>query len=202
MRTISAAALLALQAGRYSRRALVLFETPGGNAGFWDDGYDIVYGGNTYFALGGAMAITSFASGADFASRSVDVTISGIDPLVAGAVEAEQWHQRPVTVFEAIMAVDSPQILNIDPWFAGFVDQMIRTERIGGTSNLVAKCESIAREFGRKGARTRSDADQRQIDPADGFFKHAASTGNTPINWGTSQPPQQTPRSIFDKLFG
>lgn len=201
MRTIAGAALTAMQSGAFAKRSLVRFGITGAVAGFWDDGYDLSFGGETYYGLGGAMQITSFASGTDLAVRNVDIVISGLDPNAATLVEGAAWHQVPVTIYEAIMAVDTPQILNIDTWFTGFLDQLQRTEVIGSPAKLIAKCEPITREFARKGARTRSDADQRQVDTSDGFYKFAATVGNTSINWGVKPEQPQQQRKKFLGLF-
>lgn len=199
MRTIAIAALVALQSGQFARRSLVEFTAGGSKFGFWDDGYDITYGGTTFTALGGNMGITPYISSADLTVHNVDLTISGLDATVATQVLAAPWHQTPVTIYEAIMAVDTPQVLNIDAWFVGILDTIRRTEVVGGLSKLVASCEPITREFSRSGARTRADADHRTIDSADGFFKHAAVVGNTPIDWGVQPAAPQQERS---RLFG
>lgn len=170
-----------------------------GVAGFWDGAYDISWGGATYHALGGNLQVSTFASGSDFAARAIDITFSGLDSSIATEVEGADWHQTPVTIYEAIIDVDSPQILNVDPWFTGFLDTLPRKETVGGSATLIARCESIARELGRKGARTRADADQRDLDPDDGFYKHAAVAGNTSILWGVR--PQSAGQSRH-KLFG
>lgn len=190
---------MALASGQFAKRAMVEFTAGGAKFGFWDDGYDISYGGTTYTALGGAMRISPYVSSTDLTVHNVDLVISGLDPTIATQVLAANWHQTPVTIYEAIIAIDAPQILNIDAWFAGTLDQIIRTEEIGGLSKLTAKCEPITREFSRAGARTRADADHRQIEPTDGFFKHAGVVGNTPINWGVAPEQPQQQRS---KLFG
>jgi len=198
MRSVSSAAATAYASGKFARRTMVAFGMPGAVAGFWDDAYDLSYGGDTYVALGGNLQVTTFASGSDFASRSVDVTFSGLDPAVATQVEGANWHQVPVTISEVTIAIDSPQILNVDTWFVGFLDTLPRKETIGGSATLIARTESIAREFGRKGARTRADADQRQFDTADGFYKHAAVAGNTAILWGVRpEQPQQSRKKLF-----
>lgn len=201
MRTINAAALAAVATGRFHKRNAIRFDMPGGAVGFWDDAYEINNASVTYFGLGGAMSITVLGSGADFASRSVDVTISGLDPLVISRVEAQPWHQQPVTIYQVVVPVDTPQLVYFDVWFVGFLDNLKRREQLGGTAQLIGSVESIAREFGRRGARTRSDADQRQIDADDGFYKHAAVAGNTSINWGVRpEQPQQSRKKLFGIL--
>jgi len=48
--------------------------------------------------------------------------------------------------------------------------------------------ETAARGLGRRGARMRSDADQRLLDPADGFFKHISYAAEKNLYWGGKRP--------------
>lgn len=200
MRTIAGGAAAAIATGRFGKRNALRIDMPDGAVGFWDDGWDMSHEGVTFYGLGGAMVISPFGSAADLASRVVDVTLSGLDYQLASLVVAEPWHQRPVTIYEAIIPIDAPQTVYLDVWFTGILDQLNPTDKPGGTASLTAKCESLSRELGRRGARTRSDADQRQISSTDGFYKHAAVAGNTAISWGSAVPPQQD-RKKFLGLF-
>lgn len=197
MRILHPSAVAALESGRFARRHLLAVDMPDGVVGFWDDVYDITIESQLYRGAAGRFTLSPVHSIADQSVRNLDVTFSGLDTEVANLIEAEPWHQRAVTVRIAIMAVDAPQTLYVMGWFTGFVDQMIRRERVGGTAELVFRCEPIARELGRRGARTRSDADQRQLDPDDGFFKHAVNSSNVPIEWGRRPPPKQKRPKLF-----
>ena len=46
----------------------------------------------------------------------------------------------------------------------------------------------LAKGLGRKGGRMRTDADQRLIDPDDGFFKNVAYAGAKTLYWGGQRP--------------
>lgn len=200
MRSFASGAVAAIASGRFNKRDAIRIAMPDGDVGFWTDGWDMTYDGCVFYGLGGAITISPATSAADLASRVVDVTLSGIDTELASRVIAENWHQRPVTVYEAIIPLDAPQTVYMEVWFAGFMDQLNRTDKIGGTAGVTGKCETIAREYGRRGGVTRSDADQRVRNAADGFFKHSAVVGNTAISWGTAVPPQQD-RKKFLGLF-
>lgn len=198
MRILSPSALAALDAGRFAVRSLIVVDMPTELVGFWDDCYDATIEGQLYLATNGGFSVSGISSGADLAARNVDITISGLDSNAATRIEAAGWHQRPITLSLALMAIDTPQTLYVNQWFAGFLDQLIRRERAGDKSTLVFRCESLSRELGRKGTRRRSDADQRQLGGADdGFFKHTVAASTLPVEWGRRQTqPQKKPKFL------
>lgn len=202
MRILTSQALAALDSGRFTLRSFLTIDMPGGVVGFWDDAYDIEISGQTYLATNGGFRISPVPSAGDLGVRSVDVVFSGLDGNVASQVEGEDWHQRAVTISLAIVTIDDPQIISLSQWFTGFADFMSRREQVGGTSDLVFRCEGIGRELARRGARTRSDSDQRQIDPDDGFFKHVVSSSNTPLQWGRAKPQEPPARAKPSGLMG
>lgn len=203
MRILTSQALTALDAGRFIKRNLVLVEMPTERVGIWDDAYSVSYGGDTYGGAAGRFTISAYSSAFDGGARNVDVTLSGLDTEIATRIEGQPYHQRPITCMLAIMAVDAPQIIHVSTWFTGFIDQLVRKEKGGGASTITLKCEGIAREMQRSGGRTRSDADQRLIDPTDGFLKHTANAVSTEIRWGQSVTQEQgeTRRRKFLGIF-
>lgn len=204
MRVLSTAALAALDSGRFGVRTLVKV-APAGETPFciWDDVGDLSFGGDTYAGKAGRFTVAPYQTTQDLTARNVDVTLSAIDAEAVTYFLAAPWHQAPVTISRGIFAVDTPQTINVTVEFSGFVDQMLHTDQAGGNATLVYRCESAAREFQRAGARTRSDSDQRQRDPNDGFLKFATSAINTKIDWGPVAQ-QAKPRGIarlVSKIF-
>lgn len=201
MRTYSAAAVAALDSGRFGRR--VLFSVaglPGGEAGFWDDAYTATIDGVVYYGITNNIRVGALGSGGDNAARAATVEISGLSSEVAALVENESWHQKPVTIREAILDA-AGTIVHVETVFSGFLDQMPRRERAGGTSSLQAICESIQRELSRSGARTRSDSDQRQMDASDGFMRHVAASVATDVYWGRLPPTGAAPKTSSGSQF-
>ena len=70
----------------------------------------------------------------------------------------------------------------------GRVDTVETVETIGGAAAIVVAVETAARGLGSSGARMRSDADQRLINPTDGYFKHTAFAGEKALYWGGRRP--------------
>lgn len=203
MRILSSQALAALDSGRFASRTGFAVDMPTGTVAFWDDAYDLGYGGTTYLAAPGGFTVNPFPSAADLGVRSLDITMSGLDPDLVSAILDQPYHQRPITVTRFVMATDVPQVIHASQWFAGFIDVMPWRERPGGASELIARCEDIGRELGRKGARLRADADQRQIDATDAFFEHVVNSVNADLVWGRSATPapQDQRRRRFFGIF-
>ena len=206
MKLFSGTAQAALAAGHFARRPLVWIEMPEESVGFWDDAYDAEIDDRLYFATYGGWQVTPLASAADLGVRNVSITMSGLDAGVAAEVLSQPYHQRPIYLSRVLISPETLQVLDLTQWFAGFIDQIVRREKLGGLSLLEVRCEGIGRELARSGARTRSDADQRQLDADDGFFEHAVAAGNVPLQWGPHQnaAPKVKPSGIaglLDKIF-
>lgn len=190
MRTLSAPTLAAIELGRHIRRSMVQFDldtADGGPTGLWDDLYDVTLSGVVFHRGAGRFFITDIVSAGDYAVRSLDIKFSGFDSGQIAQVRTRNWHQRPVTVYIAIAAVDTPAALDVVPWFTGHADRAVEREKKDGTWDFVINCESANRELGRKALRLRSDADQRQIDSNDGFFKHVTKTVQEDLQWGRTR---------------
>lgn len=204
MRVISSQGQAALDSGRFGVRCLLKVTLDASTFCIWDDVGDITISGDTYTGAAGRFTVTPSTSVSDLSVRNLDVTLSGLDAEVVALIDGEQWHQRPILIQRAVFAIDTPQTLHVMPEFSGFLDQMIWRERIDGTTTVMFRCESASREYARSSARTRSDADQRQRDSSDGFFKNAVSAVTTQIDWGRS-PEQPRPRGgiagLIDRIF-
>lgn len=183
MKTLASDALTALDAGRFGVRALCLFDLPSGRWGIFDDQYDLSYDGDTYIGASGRFQLQLPPGAADLSVRGLTVTLSALDSAALAWVQDQSYRQRPMFASVAILGTDGT-ILAVQRWFTGFVDTVLWQERIDGQARLVIRCESASRELDRSGARTRSDADQRALDPDDGFFKHTVGSISTEYQWG------------------
>lgn len=201
MKLFTPAAVAALEAGTFARRQLIWVEMPDEPVGFWGDAYDAVIEGRTYLATYGAIRMTPFSSGSDFGVRNLTITLPGLDVRVQQRVLDQPYHQRPIYATEALISPETQQILDLTQWFGGIIDRIPRRERLGGTSVLDVQCEGYGRDLSRSGARTRSDADQRQLDSSDRFFDQVVPANNVPLIWGRQEQPKQKSSSWLDKIF-
>lgn len=203
MRILDSTALTALDSGRFMARNGFAIDMPDGTFALWDDAYDATISGVSYSKGAGTFTISPIPSAGDLGTRSVDISMSGIDPGIAASVVSQPWHQRTVSIARFVIAVDAPTVIYAKTWFSGFLDTLELKERAGGTSDLVAHCEDINRELGRKNTRTRSPVDQKQLYSGDKFFDYCVAAVNTEIVWGRfrSQPVEQPRRRGFFGLF-
>lgn len=117
-------------------------------------------------------------------AQSITLVLSGIEPEVLELLDASEVAGAPVTLWRLIFDSSGTRLLGFNVWGRGRLDTLPREEEIGGTATITALVETPARSSGRRGARLRSDADQRLIDPDDGFFKNVAYAGEKKLYWG------------------
>lgn len=179
-----------IDSGRFSIRYAVRFDLDGGAQGVWNDAYAITDDGVTYAPLAGNMSVDVVPGSGTLNSDKVIVTVSGLDPTVAGYVAGTDWHQRPCVLFLCFLDTDGT-VLHMMPRFSGFLDAAELSDRSGQAATLRLTLESNNRGLNRRQGRTRSDADQRQIGGSDdGFFKNTATavTTSETIYWGRKGP--------------
>lgn len=203
MRDLPASAIAALASGKFGKRTFIRIDMPDGVVGYCDDNQSYVDEGVTYHGKPGLFQVRLPASTSDGSVPGVEVIISGLDADVAGQVEDEAYHQRPISIGVLIYDPADPQIGEIYWWYTGFIDQIPRQERVNGECRLLVKVEGHNRDFDRGSSRTRSDADQRLRDAGDTFFAFVAQAKTTEMRWGpTVQQVQPKPsRGFLDWLF-
>lgn len=187
MKSIAPAALAALEAGAaiVSGAASIACTPP---VRVWGGPHEITLGGEVYLPLGD-RALVQVAGGAlGDAAQDITLSLSGIDPETAALLETTGLSGASVVVWRLIFSGDGNSLLDAGIWGRGRVDTVSREEEIGGTAAIVLQVENAAKGLGRRGARMRSDADQRLIDPLDGFFKNAAYAGEKTLYWGGRRP--------------
>lgn len=206
MRTLSAGGLAALDSGQFTVRCLLKVVLPAPDDPFciWDDIGTISVDGDAYVGRPGRFTVQPSSSAYDQSSRAAKLTLSALDYEVVNLIEGYAWHQSPVLVRRAVIATELPAVLHLLDEFSGYLDQMVVRESAGGLATVEFLCETDSRELSRSGARTRSDADQRERDAADGFFSFSVSAVTTAIDWGRAPELPQKPKGIarlLDKLF-
>jgi hypothetical protein len=202
MKSLDAAALDALEAGRFAVRSLVLFDLPSGRWGAWDDHYNLSWGGDTYVGATGRFTLQIPPGTSDLSVRGLTATFSGLDSAALVWAQDQSYHQRPMFAAIAIIAPETPQVISVRRWFSGYVDQVRMQEKVDGEARIVVQCESHSRELDRAGTRIRADADQRALgDPEDGFFQHTVAAIATDVGWGTNIPQPPAPRRPWWKWW-
>lgn len=117
-------------------------------------------------------------------AQNITLTLSGIDPEHLALLDADEVRQAPAKVYRLLFDGTGRTLLDARIFKRGRVDDLAVDETVGGTAAISVSIESAARGLGRSGKRMRSDADQRLIDPADGFFKHVSYAATKTIYFG------------------
>jgi hypothetical protein len=187
MKIIAAEALAALQAGTgiVSGAVEIICDPP---VRVWGGYHEITLGGNSFDPIGdrGLVQVTGGALGD--AAQNITLTLSGIDPETLALLEAAEVSGAPAVLWRLIFSGDGNTLLSANVWARGRLDQLETEEEIGGTATIKAQLETAAKGLGRRGARMRSDADQRLIDADDGFFKNVSFAGEKTLYWGGRRP--------------
>lgn len=187
MKTLAPAALAALEAGTaIVTGAVEIGCTP--PVRVWGGWHQITLGGQTFLPIGD-RGLAQVAGGAlGDAAQNITLTLSGIDPETLALLDATGLQGAPAVLWRLIFDQSGSTLLDADVWGRGRLDTIQREEQIGGTAKITAQLETAAKGLGRRGARTRSDADQRLIDASDGFFKNVSYAGEKMLYWGGRRP--------------
>lgn len=154
----------------------------------WGGNGDITFGGSTFLGIGdrGLVQVAGGALGG--AAQNITLRLSGIDPETLALLDASEVKGAPAILYRLIFDQSGTSLLDFHVWARGRLDTLQREEEIGGTASLSATLETAARGAGRRGGRMRSDADQRLINPADGFFKNVSFAAEKQLYWGGRRP--------------
>lgn len=189
MKSFSDAALDALESGKaIVTGALAVMTSP--DAFFGWGGYVPLElsDGNTYTGLGDRFMAQ--VSGGQLGSTEVGATVqlSGVDPDVLAGIDLEQARGVDAVQWRMIWDTSGTQLLQSDVYLRGTVDQLTQEDTAGGTSTITASIEGAARGLGRRSGRSRSDADQRLINPTDGGCSRLSYAGQKVLYLGGKPP--------------
>ena len=161
-----------------------------------------IWGGNGPLNLPGEAAVfqpigdrslVSVAGGAlGGAAQSIALSLSGIDAETIDVDDSDDAAGASTTLWRLIFSGDGTVLLDAHVWARGRLDEVSREDEIGGTASILASLETAARGLGRRGARQRSDADQRLVKANDGFFKNTSFAGEKTLYWGGRVPTNAT----------
>lgn len=187
MKIFSAAALAALDNGEAIVTGAV--EVAGNPAvRVWGGHGEISLDGRTFEGIGD-RGIAQVAGGAlGGAAQNITLRLSGIDPETLALLDADEVKGAPAVLWRLIFDQSGTSLLDFHVWARGRLDTLPREDEIGGTATITAQLETAARGAGRRGGRMRSDADQRLIDPADGFFKNVSFAAEKQLYLGGRRP--------------
>lgn len=154
----------------------------------WGGWGAITFDGRTFEPVGDRGLVQVAGGALGDAAQNITLTLSGIDTETLALLEADGLSGAPAVLWRLIFDQTGNTLLDAHVWARGRLDTIERDEEIGGEAAITAQLETAAKGLGRRGARMRSDADQRLIDPADGFFKNVSFAAEKTLYWGGRRP--------------
>lgn len=168
-------------------RTLVDFHLDSGRVSFWDGDSIRTIDGVDYIPCGDFGEVGEISMGTDLGAEGVELKLNGTklveqapdasDPgALFGEIEAETYQLRRVDVRFAFFNAETGALIFMKKRYAGLIDQMRQVEELSQQTDaaeewLIVALESVARRYGIRGGRTRSNEDQQAIFPGDTFFK-------------------------------
>jgi len=189
--------LALLDEGRTVIRGLIRFDFGTGSYGFIKAVQPMTFGGLDYLP-GGLLTVSDFSEETGLQAQQFTITLAaspddGLTPDVLQAIEAEDYRDRPVTIYDAHFHPDTNALLIVQTMKRGYVDTIdhIDSAKNGGYM-LVANCETRALDYTRMNGRKRNTVDQQRRSATDGFFDHASTRGRELVYWGQENPNNPT----------
>jgi hypothetical protein len=169
--------------------AVSLVATVGDALRLWGGFGPIVIGGNSFDGVGNSAIIQQTAGAIGGVAQGLTAGLSGVEPAALPLLDdAPDFRAASVIVYRLIFASDGKTLLDAHVFDRGRMDTIVSDETVGQAAAIMAAIESAARGLGRSLARSRSDADQRLINSADGYFKNTGFAPEKKLYWGGKRP--------------
>jgi hypothetical protein len=183
MRSLASPAVTALAGGAVGIVQLIAFEFASTPIYLNTSNWDLTYGGHVYkgaYGLGTVSAVTDKPG--EITGLTLEL-ISGDSASIALALdEADVVQGTPTSIRTAIVDLNTYTILDAPIEWVGTLDTMSVAED-GTQCSIHVTAESKAVDLLRGTVMMYSDADQKQINATDGFFKYALDQTDKPIVW-------------------
>jgi hypothetical protein len=196
-----------LKASAIRARVCLTFFLDEGTYRFCDDIIDANFEGDTYIGANPLAESIEIKSGRDLSAEPITLTLDGNKMTQAGIDDPAKvlseilgylHHQRRVDITLGLSYPNSPDMQMMLPMAAmkinhcRLVDEQINPFEVDKevTGKLIIVMDSLASRYSRATYRTRSHADQLEIDPTDMFFSFVGNTLNQErtLYWGRRAP--------------
>lgn len=184
-RSITAAALNAIDASVVRPAFLVFFDFPSGAVYAWTGQGTLSHGGNDYLGMGSLLGFGSIAETADTTANGLEVTLSGIDSNLLSDVINDEYQGAAAQVDLALLDEDLNVIPDPINEFKGLLDKATVRDT-GKTSVISLQIESRLVDILRPRQWRYTDADQQLLHPGAGdkAFEFVPKIQNVNIQWG------------------
>lgn len=191
MRSFNATIAANLAAGRVSVRGLITFTFGSGTYRFVRDVVPRVWGGNTYIP-GGAFSVSDIPNQTGFSASSFTVSLAaspddGLTPAILLSVFSEDYRDRPVSIYDCYINVDTGAVIDAELIRLGYIDRLVYREGSQGAM-LEAQCYTRALDYGRTNGKEATYANHQRRAPGDKFREHTANAKTAEIYWGREKP--------------
>lgn len=189
----------ALAARGIVERGMVLFDFPSASYGFWDGLGTLTYNSVDYKPGGQVLEIEAADQTLGLSANSLTIKLyanpdAGLTPNVLTTIEAEAYHQRPVTIMRAIFDAATNELISVLPIWRGVVDRIEHQRGGDGSYVLVGYCESKSIDYTKRGTAMASNAHQQAVYTGDVFFEFAGYGYETlQIVFGSKTPENFLP---------
>lgn len=150
---------------------------------YWSDAdRDIVFGGFTYLGTGTLAGVSMIEEGVELQTYTVTLSLSGIPSSVISIALAEDFQNRPCTLYTGFL--DDNYALIADPiaMFSGRINQM--NIESAQTSTVSLTVESRLVDWERPRVRRYNNADQQLEYADDKGFEFVAQMVEKELIWG------------------
>jgi hypothetical protein len=191
MITLPSDVLALLDAGRISVRGLIRFNFGTGTYGFIRSQQPMTYAGVDYVP-GGLIAVSDLPGAVGSSAQQFTVSLAAspdddLTPEVLQTIEAEDYRDRPVTIYDAYFHPDTGALLHVQAMKRGYVDTIDHFDDPENGYTIVANCESRALDYTRTNGRRRTVADQARRSAGDLFYEHCGMRGREDVYWGRNR---------------
>jgi hypothetical protein len=162
--------------------ALVELDFSGGIVRVTNAGYNITFGGYTWYGLGELGEISAVQEGTELQMYGITLTLSGVPPEYISVALDNEYQGRPATIW--IAPLDSNYQVLADPVivFKGRMDTM--PIAIGTDAKIQLTIESQFVDWERPRVRRYNHEDQTFAHPADKGLEFIAQMVEKEIIWG------------------
>lgn len=173
--------------GPVAIRTLIDFHLDSGRVSFWDGDGAYTIDSVEYLPAADFGEVGEISMGTDLGAEGIEIKLNGTklveaspdatDPgALFGEIEDETYQLRRVDIRFAFFNHETGALLFVKRRYSGLIDQMRQVEEANEELErveewLIVALESVARRYGRRGGRTRSNEDQQAIFSGDTFYK-------------------------------
>lgn len=180
-RSVNASTLAALQSDnfRFCHLIKLSFSTP---VYITDYTHDIVYGINTYEAGGHLIRTPDPQETRDLRVNAINIDISSVDRAYLSIFLNQDWLNREVTLYKAVIGTDGQIVGDPINIFQGLMSQF-QLDEGPDTSTISLRVASHWADFQRKNGRITNNNSQQYFFPSDLGMEFSANIVKD-IKWG------------------